>query len=229
MGHSGSATGFNTRITQLPDLKMGVFTGMNGVDTIGMDLIHQYTYDTLMGIEPWVDVEKACEMAPDSGANKVKSRASRSIRKVKRQHTDDLPKKKHHTKKDKNAMKEPYENKNNKENEVLMKPKAKKMFDDYIGRYGHYAYGNLSVYVDEDTDELHMTYGPLDYLLTGETEDVFHGKGYDLFWFWDDTLTFMRQDGVVNVVEITFSTRVVPLFYKDLDFNNPPPPPEICP
>ena len=208
---------------------MGVFTGMNGMDTVGMDLIHQYTYDTLMGLEPWVDVEKACEIAHSSEANKVKSRESRSI-KVK---SHEKHKNKHHDTEDKATKEEMFENNDNKENvEVPMKAiKDTKMFDDYIGRYGHYAYGNVTVYVDEDTDALHMTYGPLVYVLTADDqiEDVFHGKGLDIFWFWDDTLTFMREDGVVNVVEITFSTRVLPLFYKDLDFNNPPPPPEICP
>ena len=60
---------------------------------------------------------------------------------------------------------------------------------------------------------------------------TFTGHGRDYFWYWNMPVNFETDGGQASAVTVWFDTENIPppRFFRDLDFNNPPPPPELCP
>ena len=101
--------------------------------------------------------------------------------------------------------------------------------ESYEGRYGNYGYGNVTVWLDSSTEDLYMEYGPIHWRLSPtENQGLYYGEGQDDFWYWSIDALFQRDnDDVVNVT-VSLDDTFPPVFERDLDFNNLPPPPELC-
>ena len=113
--HTGSSWGYGALATLIPDLDLAIYTGITGRDSgyRGRRLLHMYTIDLLLGVEPWLNLTTACSFLPDS-----------------RRRPRDTP----------------------TTATVLPIPSP----GEYVGTYGNFAYGNMTV--AEDKSRLVLRY-----------------------------------------------------------------------
>jgi len=61
--HDGGTLGHTTLLNLLPDVNVGVFMSINGIDGVeemAEDLMFYYTADLMLGLEPWLTVQQVC-------------------------------------------------------------------------------------------------------------------------------------------------------------------------
>ena len=104
--------------------------------------------------------------------------------------------------------------------------KTSRALADYVGNYGNFGYGNLTVEIMEDS--LVFYYGNLGFfqLVATEIEDYFLALGRNTISVIReiDYIQFFSSDGsIVDKLEVGRPEK--PLFIRDLNFNDAPPPP----
>ena len=69
-----------------------------------------------------------------------------------------------------------------------------------------------------------------DLIQDGLVPTLFHAEGKEPFWHFNMDVEFEREaEGFpAHSVVVGFGTEIPPRFYRDLDFNSPPPPPQSC-
>lgn len=103
----------------------------------------------------------------------------------------------------------------------------------YEGTYGNFAYGELTVHVNETRQQLEVVFGPLGSwrLVPTETRHLFTGFGYGDFWQSTvrEVMFLETEDNSDNIqsVQLSFDSRDPPVFKRGLRMSNPPPPPEV--
>ena len=113
--------------------------------------------------------------------------------------------------------------------------KSKKQFKEYTGTFGNYAYGNMTFYIDRESKNLFMRYGISEVAYVWDLGDsaigdMFSAQGMDIFWYDTKTAIFNRDDDdEIASVLVTLDPLAPPTFVSDIDWNDPPPPPEMCP
>ena len=101
--------------------------------------------------------------------------------------------------------------------------------EEFVGRYHHFAYGNLSITLDEEQDELNMAYGPeATFTLARVTDLVFSASGEEPFWHLGYTVTFFSDGDIIDRVSLSFDAAAPPTFVRDQTDAEAPPPPELC-
>ena len=220
--HTGSQGGYLSLITVLPDAYHGVYCTVTGPDSDAIrEMIHMYILDLLLGEEPFLDVERACEASKSSTVKETVANPGHhhptrqnmqdkmdSITKLKFDH----PKGKHITKRD-------------ADNIIL----HSRPLEEYVGLYGNFAYSNASIYLDETSGLLHLNYGKATYELTEKSnQDEFAGQGLDIFWYWSINVDFIRDAGDITAFNVNFDANIPPTFTRGLDMADAPPPPELC-
>lgn len=108
-----------------------------------------------------------------------------------------------------------------------------KSLTPYIGTYGNFAYGNITVMLMGD--KLHLHYGMLGrwILHPGATEHYFNGEGQD--HIWPKSLIDVRFNGfdggsAVSVEVPGLDSRAPPTFKRGLAASEAPEPPQLsCP
>ena len=68
-------------------------------------------------------------------------------------------------------------------------------------------------------------------LVQDETDPtIFHASGREPLWYFTMDVDFEREADTIPAesVIIGFDNDIPPRFDRDLDFNNPPPPPQQC-
>ena len=106
---------------------------------------------------------------------------------------------------------------------------------EYAGTYGNYAYGNVTVSVDEDAEMLELRYGILGHWVLYAEEEPHHfvGEGQNDAWsigLYDVKFSGI-EEGLARFVELTsLDNRAPPIFERGLMESDAPPPPELeCP
>ena len=71
--HTGTSWGYGGLATLLPDRHLAIYTGITGPDKDyhGRRLLHMYTMDLLLGVEPWLNLTTACTFLPDRRRRKT--------------------------------------------------------------------------------------------------------------------------------------------------------------
>ena len=184
---------------------MGVFMSTNAPNGLG-DTVSMHVMDLLLGLEPWLNVTDVCSTHIHHDEASQAHSAER----------DNIPNQKDHT-----MPIGGLQHINHRKNE------------DYVGVYGHFGYGNVSVYINQSTGSLMMSYGPLAKwnLRVTDTEDVFDGIALEPLWYWTlNSLVFSKSNGTTfDLLDVPFDWSIPPTFRRDLNMASAPPPPELCP
>lgn len=101
--------------------------------------------------------------------------------------------------------------------------------DNFTGTFTHHALGNWTVYLNDSTGKLMMeTCCGLVYELSPVTENIFVCYGTGIYWYKTRNISFeLDEEG--TAVSLTELDSAIPArFNRDLDWNNPPPPPNHC-
>ena len=132
---------------------------------------------------------------------------------------------------------------NNRTTQILRRNEVKNRLDDdvkqnmvenYVGVYGNFAYGTVTVDINTETNDLVLRYGrdnwTWDLTQDADNEDDFTGSGREPFWFLDLDVTFEQEGSspASALTILTFDDELPPRFERDLDFDNPPAPPVPC-
>ena len=105
-----------------------------------------------------------------------------------------------------------------------------KQLTRFEGRYGNYAYGNLTVYINQTSSNLMLRYGAALWEMIETSPGEFTGPGLDPFWYWTLDVVFEDGDPSPGVTVLFEAQPSIPFFERDLDVdNNLPPPPSTCP
>lgn len=99
----------------------------------------------------------------------------------------------------------------------------------YIGRYGNFAYGNITIY--EENQELFMSYGPiLSYKLEPfPFENVFYCQGQGIYWYINTVISFDKiEDDKATEATTLFEVNKPPTFVRGRLMTEAPAPPEPC-
>lgn len=98
-----------------------------------------------------------------------------------------------------------------------------------VGTFGHHALGNLTTFINESTGDLMLETGngwifklwPL-----GNT--TFIAQGVESAWFFFARVEFTLDEAGSAISLIELANDIPSRYDRDLDWNNPPPPPELC-
>ena len=159
-----------------------------------------YILDTLLGETPWLNTSWACENTDDSGISSYASSLGFPV----------------------------------KGNEIPPErpspvPMSRDILD-YVGSYGHFGYGNISVVINTTTGNLHMTIGRLGfYELIHAGNDTFDMKVLGKTWYYPFYFCEFGSSGgeasPINILEIPLmELRGAPVFRKGLKMSDAPPP-----
>ncbi len=103
-------------------------------------------------------------------------------------------------------------------------------FERYVGTFGNFGYGNLSIVLNETSGLLELHYGELGLWDLVVIDDLtFAGKGKGYTWARDiksilfESLSYSNQ---LNKVTISFESKDPPVFQRDLKMSEAPLPPD---
>ena len=222
--HAGDFTGFAAQVYLMPDVHFASFSAMNFPDNgVQRQMLHAYISDIVLEKTPWFNLSEVCNY----GSPAVKVETMNDIRGV--VHENILNP--HH--KAVNKLDEDFSHHNDVSNDIHMAEMvARHPLTDYVGEFGNFAYGNVSIFLNAMGDTLHMTYGRngnfyLESVLS--LEDVFRpvGIGSPANLFSLGTITFGRStdDNTVRTLLIpAFESLDPPEFIKGLKQSDAPPP-----
>ena len=175
------------------------------------DIAPMYIFDLLLGLEPWFNITIACSVAPQTTTEYSSRRNGDDD-----MFQSDIP-------------------------ITFVKPSdpqfrtSNSTYDvnDYVGTYGHFGYGNVTVYVNQSTGQLMMSYGPLAkwVLLSTEISHDFTGRAEEPLWYWTlEGVTFSKSAGnVFDQLDVPFDNAMPTIFVRGLLESSAPAPPELCP
>ena len=105
------------------------------------------------------------------------------------------------------------------------KPKFDK-FNTFLGQYGNFPYGNLTVTADDMLEELIVNFDLYSCVVRNETEDRKGCVGLGIYWFlslWE--VQFDEENNPSQFVNVTFTVGEDPVrFERDLLFEDAPGP-----
>ena len=206
-------------LSTLPDYHLGIFTNINRPDSGLLRLmVHLYIADLILGEEPWFNATQLC----DSTSN-IHMRQTEGLTfpptvegNILNLAMSDDEKMKQYQKKEKT---------NDSSNRLV---------EEYVGEYGNFAYGNVSVYIsDEEEDLLEMHYGNNGYfdLIALPGQHTFLPIGNRVP---SDSINLGRiyfyegEGGSIDFLEIpAFEVADPPMFERGLLLEDAPPP-ELC-
>ena len=175
--------GFHSYVMFYPDMDFGIFFSSNyGNHTYERQLISQFVADIMLGEEPWNTAEEACQLIEDLTRlpNVTSIQPCPETRDVdvllQWLHETDDPETPDFTYIQNSCIRQ-------FKNRVVLygRPETFRDLEDYEGVYGHFGFGNLTIFLNETTGLLDLQYGGLgrfDLYSTSE-EDVFMGQGKD--------------------------------------------------
>ena len=203
--YSGDYYGYHSFITVIPSKKIGIYVALNSQGSKGdiRDLIHQFVADVVMGETPWLTVDRVCNMTQSESS-----------------HTwwEDVPL----SERSRLGILSDITISTNNEIRVI---------GDYLGVFGRFGYGNVTISSGDSANKLRMTYG------TRGTFDMYQTANEDVF-----TLVGVGPASVFNIGDVTFSRssgggpvdRLTipgfepldpPVFIRDLKMSQAPPAP----
>ena len=101
-----------------------------------------------------------------------------------------------------------------------------KQVDQFLGQYGNFGYGNLTVMVDDILEELIINFDVFSCVVRNVTGEQESCTGLDIYWFlslW--RVQFDEENNPSRFVDITFTAGEVPVrFERDLLFEDAPRP-----
>ena len=206
--HTGSTWGYGALMTLLPDADIAVYMSVNGPDDgyYGRRLTSLYILDLLLGETPWLNETSACEFPYKTASN-----TNLNVYVDLNDDTGDQDSSQV-SESDITSIGSSY---------FAEDPSA------YTGQYGNFAYGNISIRL-ENGDELHLHYGDIGHWLLQEiSHDVYLGVGQDDLWSLNiSQVTFKRKDNCPHQVTLTLESKDPPVFIRDLRMSDAPPPPD---
>lgn len=157
--HSGRVFGFDSLVWLFPDNMVAIFSSVNGPmnqqSKTALRVIHHFAADLLLAQDVWLNMSSSCTF-PDPWLH-------------------DYNKKKHKQKVHKNRIHSPKSPNNSSGQKRIhhwrhsLRHTKRHLFpnvlnrrrplSDYVGTYGHPAFGNVSIYLNESTKQLYMTHG----------------------------------------------------------------------
>ncbi len=235
MGHDGSTFGFSTDFVLMPDAKAGVFMSMSptpsNANFASLMLSTIYTLDILMEEEPWLNLTTACTFPepwselpefPWSGGEHYNLEGGPNMFRntgIPKSMADILPDK-FDIAKCISGNVIPNPNKFNRQDKNLK-------MDQFTGSFGHFSYGNVTV---EETENgvLMLSFGQLaKFELAYCGNNTFYEQGYGKFWPFDSIVIYdVSESGMFNELLLATFDLSFPVFVRDLDMSDAPPPPD---
>ena len=100
--------------------------------------------------------------------------------------------------------------------DTYRKPSKDALRQMYEGRFTHNAYGDLTLFLNETSQEMNMAFGPVGrWELEFVSQSVAIARGYDVHWYYTHTLTFDIEDDVATQFEVNFEPEAHPVFVRD--------------
>lgn len=189
-------------------MNMGVYSSMNFDDNSGLERtwFHAFVLDILMGDAPWFDAQDVCALVPDvlrkdNGRSYYETYDSVTLS---RSRTD----------------------------ETFWRESLRRLpLAEYVGVYGNFGYGNVTIHLDETETLLQFQYGKNGYydLLPTQFEDVFEAVGNrspaDIIDIGRVHFGSVGGDGSIDSLVLPgFSFLSPPRFIRDLTLADAPPP-----
>lgn len=110
-------------------------------------------------------------------------------------------------------------------------PKSERALEDYTGTFGHHAFGNVSIFLNNSSDQLLLQFDGPGWIWEMEqlNDTLFIARGTEPLWYDDFVADFeLDSDGIADAVTILYGDDIPPRLVRDLDWSNPPPPPDLC-
>lgn len=207
--HTGSSWGFGALLTLMPDFNIGIYTSINGGDNgyHGRRLLHMYIVDILSNNESWINKSVMCNF-PKHAMRFEKPPSLRLHLESFTSNDDDI-----------------IDDAIFSFNKIISNTEFE--MDKYVGRYGNYGYGNVTVTIVKE--DLFLLYGEIGIWKLRKVNDfMFSGKAQGLIWALDmDHILFGHDEflGTISYVQIPIEKSDPQTFYRDRKFENAPPPP----
>ncbi|KAL5010565.1 hypothetical protein ScPMuIL_012870 [Solemya velum] len=212
--HTGQVYGYDSLIWLFPDNDVGIYTAVNGPGNneakTALRVIHHYISDILLNMTPWLNLSAACSF-PEPWLTRHKNRA----------HDDD-----------------PLEGDAVKGRNKYTTPvvRSGRTLENYIGQYGHLAFGNITIKLDLEVDLLHLTVGrfgeawlyptdrvdQFDMRFTGPLKYVSEADG----WNRSIPLIFRADDTgyITSLYALFIEDSAPPEFKREVQWSSTPPP-----
>ena len=195
---------YTTLVTLVPDLNIGVHISFNIPRFIELRLIHSYVIDIVLGETPWLNVDLACEIAGEIG-----------------------------TKHDHHFVETNFPLKfiSTHRKSVVDHPTPRRPLNDYVGVYGNFGYGNITISLNSGgiEDQLELSYGKIGRFILQATvvddEFVAIGVGPAAVINIGPLLFQSSNNQTIDLLQTVFDDLDPPLFKRDLKMSSAPPPP----
>ena len=156
--HNGRVFGFDSLIWLFPDNLVAIFSSVNGPmnkqSRNALRVIHHFAADLLLGQEVWLNKSSSCTF-PDPWLRVYNEKKH----KPKTEKKLTLPSKEF----DSNGQKMIHNwwdsVRHTKRHLLPNVLKRQRPLADYVGAYGHPAFGNITILLNESTKQLYMTHG----------------------------------------------------------------------
>lgn len=203
INHDGNSEGYYTELTLLPDVNIGTYSAMNYADRDGLErgMMHGFIADVLMGLDTWFNASQLCQLPLPPVFTSDHTLATQTRPGV---DTFDRP-------------------------QIGSQPRLP--LEAYVGIYGNFGYGNVSIYLEDDDTPLQMQYGNHGYfdLSPIEGTDSFTATGNRspayLIHIGDVHFSSSNNDDVIDRLTTPgFEPMDPPEFIRDLQYEDAPPP-----
>lgn len=213
--HTGQVYGYDSLIWLFPDNDVGIYTAVNGPGNneakTALRVIHHYVSDILLNMTPWLNLSAACSFPEPWLTRHKKNRA----------HDDD-----------------PLEGDTVKGSNKYTTSvyRSGRTLENYIGRYGHLAFGNITITLDTEVGLLYLKVGrfgeawlyptnrvdQFDMRFTGLLQYVSEADG----WNRSIPLIFRADDAgyIVSLYALFIEDSTPPEFKRDIQWHSTPPP-----
>lgn len=102
--------------------------------------------------------------------------------------------------------------------------------ENLVGTFGHHALGNWTTYINESTAALMMETGSgTVFELQPLGNNTYLAQGTEHAWFYRFPVEFTLDDSGLAQSLTELLNEIPSRFNRDLEWNNPPQPPQICP
>ena len=200
--HGGSQGGYLSELHLLPAHNLGVFVSTTGPNVLQRHLLTVFILDLLLGEEPWVGPENVC---PANSTGFSQGDVCSYLHPSSPSH-DVLTCLPHGMRNKVQLTQKAY---------PAGKPSKATLRQTYEGTFSHIAYGNLTLFLNETSQEMNMAFGPVGrWQLEFLNELTAIARGYDVHWYWVHVLVFEIQDDVVTQVETNFEPEAPPIFFR---------------
>ncbi|XP_014768721.1 uncharacterized protein LOC106868112 [Octopus bimaculoides] len=232
--HNGRIFGYDSLIWLFPDNNVAIFSSVNGPMNAhsknALRVIHHYAADLLLGQEAWLNQSSSCTF-PDPwlhNYNKTKHRKT-SGRVMVAQKSSSLEKN------GAEAFHRRWRSKQHKKkNRFPDLQRYQRPLSEYVGIYGHPAFGNITIYLNSSTQQLYLAHGKFGQgiLLPTNKIDKFHMRFQGLLRYmseadgWDMEFPIIFQSAKDDSSKIDFlyahfiEKTVPPLFQRGASWQD---------